>query len=55
LKKVQRKSRNVTIPAALYERVRQHIVGSSFRSVSEFVTYVVRRVVENGELRGEEK
>lgn len=42
-----RKSSNVTIPYSLYLKVREHIKGTTFRSVSEYVTYLVRRSVEN--------
>lgn len=44
----ERKSSNVTIPHSLYLKVKDFIRGTSFRSVSEFVTYLVRREVENG-------
>lgn len=44
----ERKSSNVTIPHSLYLKVRDFIRGTSFRSVSEFVTYLVRREIENG-------
>jgi len=44
----ERKSKNITIPAALYSKIEARIRDTSFRSVSEFVTYIVRRAVENG-------
>lgn len=48
MSKKDRKSRNVTIPDVLYTKTEKYIEGTTFRSVSEFVTYLVRRKVENG-------
>jgi len=48
----QRKSKNITIPAILYDKIAKHIRGTSFRSVSEYATHILRNHIENG---GEKK
>jgi len=44
----QRKSKNITIPAVLYDKIAKHIEGTSFRSVSEYATHILRNHIENG-------
>jgi len=46
----------VSIPESLFRRIERLIEGSGFRSVSEFVTFVLRQVVADMEaekLKGE--
>jgi len=43
---MQRNSISITIPTALYEKIRQKIKGTSFRSVSEYATHILRNAVE---------
>jgi Arc/MetJ-type ribon-helix-helix transcriptional regulator len=46
----------VSIPITLYERIRKLIEGTGFKSVSQFMTYVLREVItemEEEKLRGE--
>lgn len=42
----KRRYTTVSIPTPLYEKVRKMIEGTGFSSVSEFVTYLLREVVE---------
>ncbi|MGC8933283.1 MAG: hypothetical protein ACP5LQ_08350 [Candidatus Methanodesulfokora sp.] len=39
----------VSIPRTLFKRIEKLIEGTSFRSVSEFVTYILRQVVSDME------
>jgi len=48
LDKKHRKSKNITIPAVLYDKIAKHIEGTSFRSVSEYATHILRNHIENG-------
>lgn len=41
----QGKYTTVSIPKTLYNRIRKLIEGSGFKSVSDYVTYVLREVV----------
>jgi len=41
----KRKYTTVSIPVSLYERIKTLIEGSGFKSVSDYVTYVLREVV----------
>ena len=44
-----RKYTTVSIPEALFKRIEKMIEGSGFKSVSEFVTFVLRQVVADME------
>ncbi|MCC6003651.1 MAG: ribbon-helix-helix domain-containing protein [Thermofilum sp.] len=51
-----RRYTTVSIPESLFRRIEKLIKGSGFRSVSEFVTFVLRQVVADMEaekLKGE--
>ena len=51
-----RRYTTVSIPESLFKRIEKLIEGSGFRSVSEFVTFVLRQVVADMEaekLKGE--
>jgi Arc/MetJ-type ribon-helix-helix transcriptional regulator len=51
-----RRYTTVSIPESLFRRIEKLIEGSGFRSVSEFVTFVLRQVVADMEaekLKGE--
>jgi Arc/MetJ-type ribon-helix-helix transcriptional regulator len=51
-----RRYTTVSIPESLFRRIERLIEGSGFRSVSEFVTFVLRQVVADMEaekLKGE--
>jgi Arc/MetJ-type ribon-helix-helix transcriptional regulator len=51
-----RRYTTVSIPESLFRRIEKLIEGSGFKSVSEFVTFVLRQVVADMEaekLRGE--
>lgn len=37
----------ISIPKTLYEKIKARIEGTDFDSVSEYVTYVVRKVLAN--------
>lgn len=40
----RRKTKTVRIPAPLFEQVKSRIAGSRFRSVSSYVTHVLRQI-----------
>lgn len=44
----KRKSKNITIPTVLYDKISRRIQGTSFRSVSEYATHILRNHIENG-------
>jgi len=44
-----RKYTTVSIPESLFKRIEKMIEGSGFKSVSEFVTFVLRQVVADME------
>ncbi|MCI4407486.1 MAG: hypothetical protein JHC26_00200 [Thermofilum sp.] len=44
-----RKYTTVSIPESLFKRIEKIIEGSGFKSVSEFVTFVLRQVVADME------
>jgi len=46
---VHRKYTTISIPVALYRRIRELIKGTGFTSVSQFVIYVLREVVSSME------
>ena len=41
----QKKYTTVSIPTSLHERIKSLIEGSGFKSVSDYVTYVLREIV----------
>ncbi|MCD6465765.1 CopG family transcriptional regulator [Candidatus Bathyarchaeota archaeon] len=41
----RRKYTTVSIPVSLYERIKNVMEGTGFKSVSDYVTYVLREVV----------
>ncbi|KXA97869.1 CopG family transcriptional regulator [candidate division MSBL1 archaeon SCGC-AAA259J03] len=41
--------KKVSIPESLYEKVKERCEGAGFESVSEYVTFVLREVVEEEE------
>lgn len=43
--KVERKHTTVSIPSALFNRIKKLIKDTGFSSVSDYVTYVLREVV----------
>ena len=45
-----RKYTTVSIPTTLYERIKCIIEGTGFKSVSDYVTYVLREVVAMHEM-----
>jgi len=47
---VRRKYTTVSIPTALYERIKSIMEGTGFKSVSDYVTYVLREVVAMHEM-----
>ena len=40
---------DVKIPATLYKKVKKRIEGTDFKSVSDYVTYVLREVLTDAE------
>lgn len=51
----QRKYTTVSIPVSLYEKVREFIKGTGFKSVSDFVTWLLREFFVAIEEEREEK
>ena len=47
---VKRKYTTVSIPTTLYERIRNIMEGTGFKSVSDYVTYVLREIVAMHEM-----
>ncbi|KXA97232.1 CopG family transcriptional regulator [candidate division MSBL1 archaeon SCGC-AAA259I14] len=47
--------KKVSIPESLYEKVKERCEGTGFESVSEYVTFVLREVVEEEEEEEEEE
>ncbi len=47
----KRKYTTITIPAPLFERLRERIKTTGFSSVSDYVTYVMRETVSEEALR----
>ncbi|KXB05131.1 CopG family transcriptional regulator [candidate division MSBL1 archaeon SCGC-AAA261O19] len=45
----KKKSKSVSIPPELFKKIEDRIEGTGFDSVSEYVTYVLREVVEEEE------
>jgi Arc/MetJ-type ribon-helix-helix transcriptional regulator len=45
----------VSIPRALYNRIQKLIEGKGFKSVSDYVTYVLREVVAMHEMESQEE
>ena len=45
----------VSIPTELADKVKKRIKNTGFRSMSEYVTYVLRQIVTSAELREETK
>lgn len=41
----ERKYTSVSIPASLFEKVKKRIEGTGFKSVSDYVTYVLREIL----------
>ncbi len=41
----RRKYTTVSIPVSLYERIKSIMEGTGFKSVSDYVTYILREVV----------
>lgn len=41
----RRKYTSVSIPTPLFEKIRNRIEGSGFKSVSDYVTYVLREIL----------
>ncbi len=48
----KRKYTTITIPAALFARIKKRIDGTGFSSVSDYVTYVLRETVADMEMSG---
>lgn len=46
----RRKYTTVSIPTPLYERIKNVMEGTGFKSVSDYVTYVLREVVAMHEM-----
>jgi len=47
--------KKVSIPESLYERIESRSEGTGFESVSEYVTFVLREVIEDEEEEEEEE
>jgi len=45
----------IKIPRELYEKLREHIEGTGFSSVTEFIVFVMRTLVSTGKLIEEDK
>ncbi|KXB02458.1 CopG family transcriptional regulator [candidate division MSBL1 archaeon SCGC-AAA261F17] len=45
----KKKKSTVSIPPELFKKIKERIKGTGFDSVSEYVTYVLREVVEEEE------
>ena len=45
----------IKIPRDLYEKLREHIEGTGFSSVTEFIVFVMRTLVSTGKLTEEDK
>ena len=45
----------IKIPRELYEKLREHIEGTGFSSVTEFIVFVMRTLVSTGRLTEEDK
>lgn len=43
----------IKIPRVLYERLKKAIEGSSYRSVNEFIVYVLRDLVATSEVKSD--
>lgn len=41
----RRKYTSVSIPASLFQKIRKRIQGTGFKSVSDYVTYVLRELL----------
>ena len=45
----------IKIPRELYEKLREHIEGTGFSSVTELIVFVMRTLVSSGKLTEEDK
>ncbi|MGC8572354.1 MAG: CopG family transcriptional regulator [Candidatus Micrarchaeia archaeon] len=45
IKEVKRKYTTITIPVSLYDKIQKIIEGTSFSSVSDYTTYVLRETI----------
>ena len=45
----------IKIPKELYENLKEHIEGTGFSSVTEFIVFVMRTIVSSGKLSEEDK
>ena len=45
----EKKFIKISIPASLFEKIKEKMKGTGFPSVSSYVTYVLRRLVEEEE------
>ena len=48
----KRRYTTITIPSALFARIKKKIDGTGFSSVSDYVTYVLRETVADMEMSG---
>lgn len=46
---------STSIPASLFKRVKKHIKGTGFTSVSGYVTYILREIVSGGRTKSVDK
>ncbi len=44
-KEIKRKYTTITIPVSLYNKIQKKIEGTSFSSVSDYTTYVLREII----------
>jgi Arc/MetJ-type ribon-helix-helix transcriptional regulator len=45
IKEIKRKYTTITIPVSLYDKIQKIIDGTSFSSVSDYTTYVLRETI----------
>jgi Arc/MetJ-type ribon-helix-helix transcriptional regulator len=52
---MKRSKVTIKIPRELYEKLKEIIQDTGFRSVNEFVVYAMRTIASGGKLKGEEE
>lgn len=55
IKVIEGRSTPISIPISLYQRVRDAIEGTGFSSISAYVTFILREILAEHGLRGEEE
>ena len=46
---------NITIPTALAEKIKKRMEGTDFKTISEYITYILRQVISKVESEEKER